>query len=190
MFQPFHDRLPSQYELMPLILGAIHQMVGCSKSGVHYTHVEDWIEHFLLQQGMVADADVLSYTTDSGNEPLIKVRIGNGGSLLRKERLMQNGNIPGKVRGNWALTPKGCREMKSRGLGDGGVNPPPNPNLPSRRSGSRSLVRSQSQNLARSNEWTDINAWMEVIVRNSRDFTLEEETRPDGTKIRRIRARK
>lgn len=122
--------MPSQYDLMPPTLWAIHQMVGGSRSGVHYTHIDEWVVDYLARQG-IPPAD-LSWTTSSGGKPLIVVRLGGARSLLKKEGLLTTANTP---RGCWALTPKAIRLMNDKGFGDGGAgkrpSPPQNPTRPS-----------------------------------------------------------
>lgn len=190
MFQPLHDRLPSQYDLMPPTLWAIHQMVGGSRNGVHFSHIDERIVDYLRQR---IPADDLNQTTRTGSKPLIIVRLGSARSLLKKEDLLRNSGTP---QGCWALTPKALRLIRNRRLGDGGTGnappPPANPTRPSPRSSgsrSRSLAIPQSKGLVRASARVDMDPWIDALVASSRKFTVDEAILPDGTVLRRIDVR-
>ena len=182
LMTPFRNQVPSHYELRGPTLVAIAQLTGGAKSGTSNEHIHDAVVSI-----MGIPAHLANYTNPSGRTPLLESRLGNARTLLKEEGLIQNGNIPGMIRGYWALTPKALRII-DRGGGSGAGRNAWLVGPPSSGSGSQSLVPHQTQGLIRSDEWDSwAGAVKSILSDRRRKITIERETRPDGTVVERIR---
>ena len=104
MFQPASHQVPTQYDLMPMTLNAMVELSGRSQKPIHYTQIDAWI----VGAYEIPD-ETANYKTPNGREPLLKIRLAQARSHLRRDAWIRQSEIPGKSRGYWCLTPRTLR---------------------------------------------------------------------------------